>query len=98
MYEVLHCEWGVYSRYSCLSLFHRLGATKIAIITDEKGDRTLKGLGREAFDLDVGILAKHYFGKLHATPSAVEIFRLIEKLYVRTAPLASLVRTESLPT
>lgn len=57
----------IYSRYSCSYLFHR--ATRIAIIADENGDLALKGLGREAFDLDVGVLAKHYFGKLHAAPS-----------------------------
>jgi hypothetical protein len=57
----------VYSRYSCSYLFRR--ATRIAIIADENGDLALEGLGREAFDLDVGILAKHYFGKLHAAPS-----------------------------
>lgn len=87
---------GEYSRYRCLYLFHR--ATRIAIIADENGDRALDGLGRQAFDLDVGILAKHYFGKLHATPSTIEIFRLIEKLYMRTASLTSLVRTESFAT
>lgn len=100
MYKVLHCDCQtiseVYSRYSCSYLFHR--ATRIAIIADENDDLVLKGLGREAFDLDVGVLAKHYFGKLHAAPSTVEMFRLIEKLYVRTASLASLVRTESFAT
>jgi len=70
----------------------------IAIITDKNGDRASEELGREAFDLDVGILAKHYFGKLHAAPGTVEIFSVIEELYVRTASLASLVRTESFPT
>lgn len=67
-------------------------------MVDENGDRALKGLGREAFDLDVGILAKHDFGKLHAAPSTVEMFWMVEKLYVRTASLASLVRTESFAT
>lgn len=86
----------MYTRYSCSYLFHR--ATRIAIIADGNGDQALEGLGREAFDLDVGVLAKHYFGELHATPSTVEIFRLIEKLYMRTASLASLVRTESFAT
>jgi hypothetical protein len=75
MYKVLHCDCQtiseVYSRYSCSYLFHR--ATRIAIIADENGDLALKGLGREAFDLDVGVLAKHYFGKLHAAPSTAVV-------------------------
>jgi hypothetical protein len=61
----------IYSRYSCSYLFYR--ATRIAIIADENGDLALKGLGREAFDLDVGVLAKHYFGKLHAAPSTAVV-------------------------
>lgn len=68
------------------------------VIANENSDRVSEGSRREAFDLDVRILAKHYFGKLHATPGAFEMFSLIEKLYVRAPSLASLVRTESFAT